>query len=373
MTFAAFHDELRAVARQAMAGSTPLTRAGDPAVPDWDLLARSGWLGLEVPETLDGTGATFAETAVVLRELGRAGCRSGYLSSAVLGVGALLLLEPGQERDDLLRSAASGQCRLAVALPAWEELTEAPWGSFRLETGGASGSAGAVHGRADFVLDAADADTQILFAEQPDGEVAAVLVDASSPKLDVVPTEVIDTSRDFATVTAGGAEVAASLIGAFAGDPADGLRSLLDRAALAVACDSLGLAEMMLEATVSYTGLRHQFGRPVGSFQAVKHACADMYVKIRVAGELVDEAVEALVALRPEAPTAVSRAKSFACQVAVEVAGKAMQLHGGIGYTWESGIHAYLKRAAINRSMFGSAAAHRRRIAAAFGVNMRSK
>jgi alkylation response protein AidB-like acyl-CoA dehydrogenase len=131
---------------------------------------------------------------------------------------------------------------------------------------------------------------------------------------------------------------------------------------VAVACDSIGLADAMLSATVSYAAVRHQFGRPIGSFQAVKHACADMLVRISVARQLVSAAVDAVADDRTDATTAASMAKSYAA-AAVDVVGKAMQLHGGIGYTWESGVHVYLKRAALNRSLFGSPAAHRKQLA----------
>ena len=119
----------------------------------------------------------------------------------------------------------------------------------------------------------------------------------------------------------------------------------------------------MLSATVSYAKVRHQFDRPIGSFQAVKHACADMLVRISVSRQLVGAAVDAIAEGRPDAGVAAAMAKSYATAAAVDVVGKAMQLHGGIGYTWESGIHTYLKRAALNRSLFGSPAAHRRELA----------
>ena len=128
----------------------------------------------------------------------------------------------------------------------------------------------------------------------------------------------------------------------------------------------------MLDATVGYARTRHQFGRPIGSFQAVKHACADMLVRIRLARELVDDAVQRLSVTGSatgaiDAAVAASMAKSYACGAAVDIVGKAMQLHGGMGYTWESGIHVYLKRAALNRALFGSPAAHRRRLSARYG------
>jgi alkylation response protein AidB-like acyl-CoA dehydrogenase len=119
----------------------------------------------------------------------------------------------------------------------------------------------------------------------------------------------------------------------------------------------------MLSATVGYAKVRQQFGRPIGSFQAVKHACADMAVSIAVSRRLVAAAVQAIAEEGADAHVAAAMAKSYVCSAAVEVAGKAMQLHGGIGYTWESGIHVYLKRAALNRSLFGSPADHRKELA----------
>ena len=138
-----------------------------------------------------------------------------------------------------------------------------------------------------------------------------------------------------------------------------------NRSAVLIACDSLGVAEAMLAATVDYASVRHQFGRPIGSFQAVKHACADMLVQLAVARQLVSAAVDSL-ATGDDAGIASSMAKSYACTAAVDVAGKAMQLHGGIGYTWESGVHVYLKRAMLNRSLYGSPAWHRKRLAASY-------
>jgi alkylation response protein AidB-like acyl-CoA dehydrogenase len=318
--------------------------------PGWGQLADTGWLGLEVAESLDGAGATFAEAAVVLEEMGRAATPGPYLGTAILGIGALNLLEANPARDALLRLVASGDRRLAVAMPTGDD-TAAP---FCVETtpGGLR-----VHGQADFVPDAPGADRLLLLA---DGVVVVVHDDA--PGLGVTPQPVVDATRSLGVVVADRVDVREDQVWRFAGDPADAARRLADRGALAVACDSLGLMAAMLDATVAYAQVRHQFGRPIGSFQAVKHACADMLVQLSVSRELV------LSALQGDAGRAVSMAKAHACGAAVDVVGKAMQLHGGIGYTWESGIHVYLKRAALNRSLFGSPRAHRRRIAERYAV-----
>jgi alkylation response protein AidB-like acyl-CoA dehydrogenase len=199
------------------------------------------------------------------------------------------------------------------------------------------------------VPDAEGADRVLVIAN---GGVAAAAVA-------VTPQPVVDETRHLATVTADSVSEALR----FDGDPEAQLQRLRGRAAVAVACDSLGISEAMLSATVAYAKVRHQFGRPIGCFQAVKHACADMLVRISVSRQLVRDAVEAFVEDREDVAVAASMAKSYACAAAVDVAGKAMQLHGGIGYTWESGIHVYLKRAALNRSLFGSPAAHRKELA----------
>lgn len=311
-----FHDELRSVAGDVL--------AKDRAV-DWPVLVDAGWVGLEVDESLGGAGATFAETAVICEQMGRAASATSYLGSAVLAVGTLNALQPSATRDQLLTDVATGDIRIAVAL---ESL--------------------------DFVPDAENADRILVVANGGCG--VADLASTAAP--------VVDETRRLATVSSRAEEPPTML--RFDGDPDAAVRRLHDRAAVAVACDSLGVAEAMLTATVDYAKVRHQFGRAIGSFQAVKHACADMAVRIAVSRQLVGNAVAALVDdddSGDSAHVAASMAKSYTCAAAVDIAGKAMQLHGGIGYTWESGIHVYLKRAALNRSLFGSPAAHRTELA----------
>jgi alkylation response protein AidB-like acyl-CoA dehydrogenase len=316
--FEELHQELRSVASDLL--------AKDRAV-EWPVLAGAGWVGLEVPDEFGGAGATFAEVAVICEEMGRAASANSYLGSAVLAVGTLKALQPGDTRDVLLSDVASGTVRVAVALGSYE-----------------------------FVPDADGADRLLVVTTDSEG---APVVDVAA--LAVTRQPVVDETRRLATVSADGIEAAEVL--RFAGDPEEQDCRLHDRAAVAIACDSLGLSEAMLAATVSYAKVRHQFGRPIGSFQAVKHACADMQVAIAVSRQLVSTAVEAVAEGRQDASTATAMAKSYTCSTAVDVAGKAMQLHGGIGYTWESGIHVYLKRAILNRSLFGSPAAHRKRLA----------
>jgi alkylation response protein AidB-like acyl-CoA dehydrogenase len=308
--FAEFHDELRSVAGDLLAKDRTV---------DWSSLVDAGWVGLEIPEEFGGAGATFAEVAVICEEMGRAASTNSYLGGAVLAVGTLKALQPSDTRDRLLADVASGAIRVAVALEP------------------------------EFVPDAEGAD-QILMVTRNG-------VGIADPT--VTPTPVLDETRRLATVH----DVDVSERLRFEGNPDTAVQRLKDRAAVAIACDSLGLCEAMLSATVGYAKVREQFGRPIGSFQAVKHACADMLVSVCVSRQLVQAAVHAIAEDRPDAGVAAAMAKSYVCGTAVDVVGKAMQLHGGIGYTWESGIHVYLKRAALNRSLFGSPADHRKALA----------
>lgn len=325
--FTEFHDELRAVACDLLAKDRE---------PGWQELVDAGWVGIEVPDDLGGAGASFAETAILLDQIGRAAGATGYLGNGVLTVGALAATA-GPDSEALLGQVARGELRMAVAL-----------GEFALDGSRLSG-------HAEFVPDAVGTDHLLVVAGSATGTGLALV---PSRELTVEVQPVLDETRRLATVTADAAPVATVL--GFAHDR--GVAALLDRAAVAIACDSLGVAEQMLTATVDYVRVRHQFGRPIGSFQAVKHACADMLVHIEVSRRLVADAV-ALVAAGGDTEIAAAMAKAHATSTAVTVAGKAMQLHGGIGYTWESGIHAYLKRAALNRSLFGSPAAHRKKLA----------
>ncbi|WP_019925624.1 acyl-CoA dehydrogenase family protein [Nocardia sp. BMG111209] len=339
---AAIRDELRTVARAVLAKA-------DARGLDRQASARHGWSGLEIPEDLGGAGVTFAETAVVLEELGRAAAASEYLGTA-LGTAALTAAT-GAHRDELLAAVAAGDTSVTVALPGEDaEFTAA----YRLRR---DGERWILTGRAEFVPDALTADRVLLIAADPAG--TPVLVHLPGATLARTAVPVVDESRSFGTIVADDLNVTDDALLRFPGDPHAAARSVHDRAALAVACDSLGIAEAMLAATVDYAKVREQFGRPIGSFQAVKHACADMFVHTAVARRLVGAAIAGDGA-------AIAMAAAYTCAAAVEVAGAAMQLHGGIGYTWESGIHRYLKRATLDRVLFGTPAAHRRRLAARY-------
>jgi alkylation response protein AidB-like acyl-CoA dehydrogenase len=347
-------DELRAVARDLLSKNP---RASISTI------AKAGWLGLEAPEDAGGAAASFREVAVIVEEMGRAAARNNYFGTGVLGVATLTSLRPGTVRDVLLKDMVSGAVTTAVALSG-DHGSIGGRAPFTLEE--AAGGL-RLRGESVFVPDASGVERLLLLADDPAGVPVIVEIDVDAAGLSVIPQPVLDDTRRLAAINAEDVALERSSVLRFEGDTTVEVHRLFDRACVAVAADSLGLAEAMLAATVSYAKVRHQFDRAIGSFQAVKHACAGMLVQTSVARQLVTAAVEAVAGGDADSAVAASMAKSYACAAAVDVVGKAMQLHGGIGYTWETGVHVYLKRAALNRSLFGSPASHRKQLAKRYG------
>lgn len=402
---AAVHSELRRV----VAGLLERAAAGAPATPwpalDWSAVAAAGLIGMDVAVPRGG-GGRFAELAVVLRTAGRRPARAPWMGSAVLAVAALAeLAHPAA--DAALAAAIDGVPTALVvsadSRPAAGTDGDAGWERGAPITVQRGGRRTVLRGACGPVLDAEEAATLVVPAIGADGAVAMVLVDRGAPGLRVSSRRTIDGSRSLAEVVLADVPVDDDAVVHLPDEGAGLLAAVLDRAAVAVACDALGVAEAMVAATVEYVGQRRQFGQPVGAFQAVQHACADMAVALAMAGELVADAVAAIdgatgdrasgdrasgepatgdraaaVVPATPAPTGVpwrrppsrwapvSMAKALATETAVAVAGKAMQLHGGIGYTWESGVHAHLKRALLDRALFGSPADHRARLATSY-------
>ncbi len=265
-----FHDELRTVARGVFAAGGPLGTA------DWAQVVQAGFTGLEIAEACDGAGAAFAETAVVLEELGRAAVRTPLL-------GAVLATVVAEGNADLQRAIAGG---VTVAV-AHEGFTV---------------SNGRVTGRCEFVIDAPEAATVVVV----DGDVVAALSvgGAGTAGLSVESQPVLDETRSLGVVTA--TDVVADAVW----EVPNAAQLVADRGALAIAIDSLGLSEAMTTATVEYATVREQFGRPIGSFQAVKHACADMAVHNTVARSLVTSAIST------QQTAAISMAKAYATAAA---------------------------------------------------------
>jgi len=328
----------------------------DPAL--WRTVAELGWTGMHVAEAYGGSGLPFSSLAVVLRELGRHLTPLPFLSSAVLGTSALACSSNEAAKQDFLPALASGGMRAAVAFTGTTGRLH-DVGMLFTET-----SAGyRVDGHASFVLDAHNCDLLVLCARNDRRELAFLLAERAEVADAVHWTPSVDQTRRLCEIRVSDLRVSPERV-LCTGAEAEALRRhLIDVAALAIACDSLGGAEMALEMTTSYAKQRVQFGRPIGSFQAIKHKCADMLLLVEGARVAVDHAAENMQLGCPSASDLPAMAKAHAADAYVKVAGDSMQAHGGIGFTWEHDMHMFFKRAALNQQLFGTSAWHRERVA----------
>ncbi|MGV0627477.1 acyl-CoA dehydrogenase family protein [Mycolicibacter minnesotensis] len=342
-------EELRAL-RAAVAELMTKHPSGDSA---WSDLADMGLLGLLVPEEFGGAGAGLVELGVVAEELGRVLFAGPYLSTAVLAVNLLTGAGDVQQCAAVLPGIAAGRTRAAVAF--------AEGGSARPPASPATAvRAGAdplLNGTKRFVLDADTADLLYVLAESPDGP-GIFVVDPTGPGVTVAPSTTVDPSRRLCQVEF--TDAPATLIGT----PGLGVATLtaaLDRSAVALLGEQAGAARFAMEMARDYAKTRYQFGRAIGSFQAVKHMCADMLLEAESA---VSAARHVAAAGAEEAPgwTAdLALAQAYCSEAFTFVGATNIQVHGGIGFTWEHPAHWYLRRARTDAQLFGSPSWHRER------------
>jgi alkylation response protein AidB-like acyl-CoA dehydrogenase len=331
----------------------------------WKRCADLGLLGLEVPDVLGGSGQGVRESSLVLAGIGSAAVPGPYLSQ-LLCVAALSSCPPSTTRDGWLSALGAGEIVGALIL---DTLGRDGRSEFRLRARSTPAGGLMLSGDAGVILDVPSASFLLAAAEDEDSPVLLGLEGDSLAASSVKPVPLVDMTRragrtrfddvrlNTHAVLARGAEAHAVL---------ERLRCL---AAAWIAVDSVAGATATLERTVNYVSNRHQFGRPVGTFQAVKHRCADMFVWVETARVAADAAIDRLSAGDPrDAPdqSAIywsSAAKAAATAAYAKVAGNAVQLHGGIGFTWDYDLHLWLKRAKLNESLFGDIESHRARIA----------
>ncbi|WP_156756025.1 acyl-CoA dehydrogenase family protein [Actinokineospora pegani] len=318
----------------------------------WRTLAvEVGATSLPVPEALGGQGASWRETAVVAEELGRSVAPVPFLGSAVLASATLLhLLGQGADAnaEALLSRLAEGAATavLAVPLSAFPGSPLAP----------VSDHGGALSGSIRSVADATAADVLIV----PAGTVLH-LVEAATAT--VKPVVSLDLTRPVSDI-----ELTASPSVALAGDGAAAVRAALLVGAGVLASEQVGVAEWCLTTTVAYLKERYQFGRPVGSFQALKHRLADLWQRVALARAAARAAADALATGARDLEITVRVAQALCAQTAVHAAEEALQLHGGIGMTWEHPVHLYLKRAKADEIALGTPGRHRAALAPLVGL-----
>jgi alkylation response protein AidB-like acyl-CoA dehydrogenase len=323
---------------------------GDPAEL-WKALGEQGWLAVMVPEEHDGIGLGLLDASVIARALG-AGTVPGPWLGTVLAAQALRLAGSAEQQGSWLPRLAAGEVRGAVALLR-------PGCSPSPAYAPASSDGGTLSGRLELVEYAHVADLLVVAASDDRGGVGLHLVDPEADGVTVTRCEALDRTTRTSTVELAGVE-AERLEGS--GEAV--LQQLLDGAAVLVAADLVGIARTALTATVEYDKTRVQFGRPVGSFQAIKHALADLHTAVTMAEHAATYAAFAVDTDREDARLAVSIAKSKAADTARQATSDMIQYHGGIGFTWEHDAHFFFKRAKRLEYAYGDAAQHRERIAA---------
>ena len=373
-------EELRASVRRFLADRAPISAVRE-LMETADGLDPSVWrqageqLGLQaiaIPEQYGGAGFSFAEQAIVLEELGAALYGGPYLASAVLAANALLASPDEDARKEYLPGIATGEVIATLAFTeedgSWEpdaiRLTATRRGDDLPNPPHNPREGWRLDGRKSFVLDGHTAG--LIFVVARTGEelsLFAVPADESGLTRTALPT--LDQTRKLARLDF--AATPARLIGSV-GDGAAVLSRTLDIAAIAQAAEQLGGAQRALTMAVEYLKVRHQFGRPIGSFQALKHRCADLLLEVESLRSAVQYAAAAVAEDSAEIPMVASLVKAYASDVYFHVAAENIQLHGGIGFTWEHDAHLYFKRAKASELFLGDARYHREHLATRIGL-----
>jgi alkylation response protein AidB-like acyl-CoA dehydrogenase len=363
---------LRASARKFLENECPTAfvrqRMAEPAAMTdvfWQQLAEQGWFGILYPEELGGSGLGLVDMTVLMEEMGRAVMPGPFFSTVLLGGAAILEVGSQAQHQEWLPRIAAGSAKVSLA---WTE-PNARWDAAGIVATGRETAGGFVlSGTKLFVADAHLSDAVVVAVRTRDGStmedgVSLFLVpkDAAGFAVTLLPT--IDETRKLCEVRLDNVAVpAASLLGEKHGGWPP-LSRVLDRATVALCAEMCGGAQQVLDMTTAYAKIRLTFGKPIGSYQGVKHRAADMLVDVENAKSLTYYAAWAIDEGLAEAPLAVSMAKAYTSDAYRKVAGAGIQLHGGIGFTWEHDLQLYFKRAKASEVAFGDATWHRERVA----------
>jgi alkylation response protein AidB-like acyl-CoA dehydrogenase len=370
-----FNDEqelLRSTARKFFDNECPSTTVrtlmeeSSGMTPElWKKLAEQGWLGLIAPEEHGGMALGIVDLVVLLEEMGRAVVPGPFFSTVLLG--GLAILEAGSDaqKKAWLPKICSGEARATLA---WMEPSAELGAAGVTLPAAAKGSGFTLNGTKLFVHDAHTADVIVVAArtssgQNPEDGISLFLVPKGTPGLAVTLLPTMDQTRKLCEVTLTNVSVASEAI---MGAPFAGWKPLarvIDRATVGLCAEMCGGAQKVLDMTVEYAKIRQAFGRPIGSYQGVKHKAADMLVDVENSKSITYYAAWAMDEDVPEGPLAVSMAKAYVSDAYRRVSGAGIQLHGGIGFTWEHDLHLYFKRAKGSEFTFGDATWHRERVA----------
>lgn len=355
-TFSEEQEQFREMVRRYLADRSPTTVVRetmetdlgfDPAL--WaDINRDLGLAAIAIPEEHGGQGFSWVETCIALEEAGRALLCAPLVSTSLAGL-AIALAGDEETKSDWLPRLAAGEVRGTIAL------TEAD-GNWDANQASASFADGRLSGAKHYVLDGASADVFVTNAMTDQG-VRLAVVAADQDGVSAVGVTSLDPTRRLASVTF---DAAQARILPHSSEAA--ISAVFDAALVAIANESVGGAAALLEETVEYVKMRHQFGRPIGSFQAVKHRCANMLLEVELAKSAAYYAAQAFAEGDDQAGTLASAAKASAGDAYLLAARDAIQLHGGIGFTWDNDTQLWFKRAKHNEVIFGDPTFHRERV-----------
>jgi alkylation response protein AidB-like acyl-CoA dehydrogenase len=378
-TFTREQEEFRSVLRRYFADVSPpaKVRRAMATEPGWDVASwrelneRLGLCGVHVPEACGGQGFGFVELGIVLEEMGRALVCAPYFATAVLAANAILNGASDVQKKVLLPAIASGE---KIATLAWVE-GNGDWSPAATEaTAAPSGGHFKINGTKHFVLDGASADTLIVLARAPGttGEEGLSLFSVHSDATGVTrkPLKALDPTRKLARIRFDGAE--AELIGE-AGRAAAPMARTLQQAAICLASEMVGGAERLRESALDFAKMRVQFGRPIAQFQSMKHKQAEMLLDVELAKTAAYYAAAAAAEDDPDLPALASLAKAAASEAYLQTAIHTIQIHGGIGFTWDNDTHLWFKRAKSSEVFLGDASFHREQMMRAWDVETRER
>ena len=362
-------EELRSSLRRFFASRSPTSEVRrladtadgyDPLV--WKQMAEQlGLQGLAIPEEYGGFGYSIVELEIVFEEMGRALVCAPYFSSVGLASQVLLALGDDTDKERWLPSIADGSLIATVAVTD----EDAAWGLDRVSTTATeAGGTWTIDGSKMFVVDGHIAGLLLVVARTSEG-LGVFADEGSQAGLTRTSLSVLDFTRKLARVDFD--SVAARRIGPDS-DASSAISGALDVALAALAAEQVGGAARCLEMAVDYAKTRVQFGRAIGSFQAIKHKCADMLLQVESAKSAAYYAAWSAAGGASELPVAAALAKAYCSDAYFHVAAENIQIHGGIGYTWEHDAHLYFRRAKSSQLLFGDPRYHRSRLADLVGI-----
>lgn len=369
--FNAEQEQLRTTVEDFLSRRAPISHARammDDAVGVtdrlWNEISRLGWPALTIDEEYGGVGLGWLELAIVMESMGRVAFPGPFMSSACMASPAIAAVGNDAQKGGMLPKIADGSMRATFALA--EE--SASWAAASVALPAVRDEVGfTLSGTKLFVPDAGSADLLIVAARLDDG-IGLFAVPTGTEGMTVAPMSTIDATRKLACVTLDGVRVDRDRLLGGGSTPARTIDDLVDLTSTLLAAESCGAAARALEMCVEYVRIREQFGRAIATFQALQHRLADMKVALENAKSLTYFAAWSFDNPAEDSRLPAAMAKAYAGEACMKIISDAIQVHGGIGFTWEHDLHLYFKRAKSNELMFGDPTHQRERVAELLGL-----